>query len=124
MAVASLESLGAGLKGVRQGPLRCGFHNVLPGRRGAAAVRLVSRWRSLGSMLGRPGGELGAVVDVELGEDVFEVGLDGRSAHHEALGDLGVGEAFAGGGHDAFLGGVRLAQPVLGRLRSPRARRA
>ena len=36
---------------------------------------------------------LGAVVEVELGEDACDVGLDGGVADDELAGDVGVGEA-------------------------------
>ena len=50
------------------------------------------------------GGERGTGPQSELGEDVFEVGLHGRSAHEEVLGDLHVGHALRDERHDPVFG--------------------
>ena len=49
------------------------------------------------------GGEFGAASDAELGEGVFEVGLDGGAAHEEAFGDLRIGHALGDDCHDLKL---------------------
>ena len=64
----------------------------------------------------RLGGELGAGVDVELREDVFEVGLDGGPAHEQSLGDLGVGEPFGDEGDHLLFGGSEAGPAVVGTL--------
>jgi hypothetical protein len=73
---------------------------------------------------GRFGRQLGAGAEPELGEHMGEVVLHRAPTDEEPFADLGVGEAHGRELDDLEFGGVRLAQPDEGRLRSPRAREA
>src|SRR3546814_680371 len=61
-------------------------------------------------------GDLGAVGQIELGEDVRHVGLHGGHAHVQPLRDLGVGEVIADGSDDLVLAlgqlGERRSRPL------------
>ena len=78
-------------------------------------------------VVGEAAGELGAAGDVELLEDVGEVGFDGAPGDVELLGDLAVAVAVGGERGDAVLGGRERARPGRARCgaggRRPRAAR-
>jgi NAD(P)-dependent dehydrogenase (short-subunit alcohol dehydrogenase family) len=76
------------------------------------------------------GRELGARGDVELGEDVREVGLDGPARDGHARPDLGVGQPFGDQARDRALGrgqvmvstiGVHFTPPFAGPLDAVKA---
>ena len=80
---------------------RAGGAEVLPDRPLASppSARSPARWTCSGSALPSRCSQavlvgvddrLRAVADAGLGEDVVDVALDGRGAHHERVGDLGV----------------------------------
>ena len=58
----------------------------------------------------------------EFGVDVGEVGLHGARLDEKPCRDVVVGEPFADQSDDVALGGGERAQPLVGRLRSPRRR--
>lgn len=68
----------------------------------------VARVSVVGAVLQQPSvvrrqGDLHAVVEVELGEDAGDAGLDGGHAHEQFGGDPGVGESAADGDGDGDL---------------------
>ena len=73
-------------------------------RRGGGAHYWDGRRAALGC-------QFGAGPDAQLGEDVFEVGLDGGTAHEEAFGDLRLLRPSAARATTWCSVGVRLAHP-------------
>src|SRR6516162_7933930 len=69
-----------------------------------------------GGCRGGEDNELGAVDDVELGEDVGEVGLDGGAGDEQAVGDVGVGQAFGDESYHLSFGGGEAVPAVFGSL--------
>ena len=64
----------------------------------------------------RFGCQLGAGANVELGEDMIEMCLDGGSTDEEAGGDLGVGEALGDERDDLLLGRGEAGPSVMGSI--------
>src|SRR6516162_5426743 len=91
-----------------------------PPLRGARPAGWVLGSAAAGGVFGGgPGGEgdeLGAVDDVELAENVGEVGLDGGAGNEQAGGDVGVGQAFGDEPYHLPLGGGEAVPAVLGSL--------
>src|SRR6266700_8169546 len=99
---------------VRAGPVPGRLGGAGPagrGGRGAAATALFQTSlsaRSSLSVFGQDYMELVAGADVEFGEDLVQVVLDGARAHEQLGGDLGVGQAADGQPGDLGLPGGEL----------------